>query len=393
MNDVWMPAALWMGMALAAGMVSARTGVSVALVEIVVGVLAGNVLHVTVQPWMDVLAGFGSVLLTFLAGAEIDPVSLRRHGRVSVTIGAVSFLLPFAGGLLYTCFVAGWSFPAAKLAGIALSTTSVAVVYAVMVETGLNQTDLGKAILAACFVTDLGTVLALGILFSGFTLWMCGLLSAILVGMWGIPKGLQRILLRRAHRPEVVGKGLMAILFVFGALAMVAGSEPVLPAYLIGLALAGVLQRHPHTVVHLRTMTFTVLTPFYFLKAGLYVSLPAMWHHLGWILALFAVKMVTKALGVRPLASWFGYPAKTANYTTAMMATGLTFGTISSLYGLNHHIITEAQYTALVTVVILSALIPTFVAQVFFFPGKRASEITDKPAVPAVSPGTPDGGA
>ena len=56
------------------------------------------------------------------------------------------------------------------LAGVALSTTSVAVVYAVMIETGLNKTEYGKTVLAACFINDLGTVLALGFIFAPFTL-------------------------------------------------------------------------------------------------------------------------------------------------------------------------------------------------------------------------------
>jgi Kef-type K+ transport system membrane component KefB len=57
-----------------------------------------------------------------------------------------------------------------------------------------------------------------------------------------------------------------------------------------------------------------------------------------------------------------------ANYTTLLMATGLTFGTISALFGLQNKIIDEKQYTILVTVVILSAFVPTLIAQKFFQP-------------------------
>ena len=60
----------------------------------------------------------------------------------------------------------GWPWPEAQIAGIALSTTSVAVVCAVMVETGYNRTELGKIILAACFINDIGTALALGLVFA-----------------------------------------------------------------------------------------------------------------------------------------------------------------------------------------------------------------------------------
>jgi Kef-type K+ transport system membrane component KefB len=184
MENIWFIAATWMGMALIASFISIRIGISVALVEILLGVIGGNYLHFQTTPWIDFLASFGSVLLTFLAGAEIDPASFRKHLGPSLTMGAVSFFAPFIGALAFTYFVVHWDLHAAEIAGIALSTTSVAVVYAVMVETGLNETELGKLILAACFVTDFGTVLALGVLFASFNLWMLLFLVILVVVLW-----------------------------------------------------------------------------------------------------------------------------------------------------------------------------------------------------------------
>lgn len=156
MENVWLIAALWMAAALLASLISVRIGVSVALVEIAVGVVGGNVLHIQTNDWINVLAGFGSILLTFLAGAEIDPTFLRKHLKPSLAIGAVGFFLPFLGAFAFAYTVPHWTLHAAEIAGIALSTTSVAVVYAVMVETGLNKAEVGKLILAACFVNDFG---------------------------------------------------------------------------------------------------------------------------------------------------------------------------------------------------------------------------------------------
>ena len=162
----WLIAAVWVGLAFAASIISIRTAVSVALVEILVGVLAGNYLHIAPTEWITFVAGFGSILLTFMAGAEVEPDVLRKYLKESLGIGFVSFLLPFLGAWAYCYHVAHWDPQAALIGGVALSTTSVAVVYAVMVETGLNETVLGKIILAACFITDLGTVLALGVFFA-----------------------------------------------------------------------------------------------------------------------------------------------------------------------------------------------------------------------------------
>ena len=188
MENVWFIASAWMGLALLASLISIRLGISVALAEIFVGVLGGNFLGFHTTPWIDFLATFGSGLLTFLAGAEIDPESSKRHLTPSLLIGSVGFFFPFVGAAAFAYFVAGWDLRAAEIAGIALSTTSVAVVYAVMVETGLNDADLGKLILAACFVNDLGTVLALGVLFASFNVWMVVFVAVTAVILWHLPR-------------------------------------------------------------------------------------------------------------------------------------------------------------------------------------------------------------
>ena len=293
MDNVYFTAAAWMGLALIASLVSIRIGISVALVEIFLGVLAGNFAGLHTTPWIDFLAMFGSGLLTFLAGAEIDPDSLRRHLRVSVTVGFVSFAAPFAAAFAFAYFVAGWDLQAAQIAGVALSTTSVAVVYAVMIESGLSDNDLGKTILAACFVTDLGTVVALGVLFADFNPLLLVFIAAMGIALWQMPRATRWFLVHvpgRVSEPEI--KFLFFILFLLGGLAQVAKSEAVLPAYLVGLAVAGVFVRDRVLVHRMRSIAFSLLTPFYFIKAGLFVALPAVVGGAGLILALLAVILV-----------------------------------------------------------------------------------------------------
>jgi Kef-type K+ transport system membrane component KefB len=161
------------------------------------------------------------------------------------------------------------------------------------------------------------------------------------------------------------------VLFFLGGLATTAKSEAVLPAYLVGLVVAGVFLRDKTLVNRMRSIAFAMFTPFYFLKAGLYVSLPALWVSLGIIGLLLSLKLVTKLIGVWPFARIAKMRTREANYTTLLMATGLTFGTISALFGLNNGIIDQSQYTILVTVVILSAIVPTMIAQQFFQPTEQ----------------------
>lgn len=369
-TNVWFIAAAWMLLAFLASVISIRTGISVALLEIGIGILAGNFAGFHATEWISFLATFGAGLLTFLAGAEIDPASLRTHLTAALVIGVVSFLVPFAAALAFAYGVAGWTYEASLICGIALSTTSVAVVYAVMVETGLSSTDIGKMILAACFVTDFGTVLALGGFFADFNRWMLVFIAVLAVVLRFLPR-LTRLIIRsfgeaRVSEPEV--KFLFLVLFFLGGLATTAHSEAVLPAYLVGLVVAGVFLRDRILVNRMRSIAFTMLTPFYFIKAGLYVALPAVVGSAGLIAALLALKLVTKLLGVWPLARACKLERREATYTSLLMATGLTFGTISALFGLENHLIDQTQYTVLVTVVIGSAVVPTLVAQTFFAP-------------------------
>jgi Kef-type K+ transport system membrane component KefB len=371
--NIYYVAAIWLGMALLASVVSIWIAVPAALVEIVIGALAGNIpgisQHVTQTGIVTFLASMGSLVLTFLAGAEIDPVSLRGHWKASLSIGAVSFALPFLAAFGFCGLVLGWHLHAAEIGGIALSTTSVAVVYAVMVETGLNRTDLGKLILAACFVTDLGTVLALGALFATYSWLLIVFVAVSAVTVLLLPRLVRLAISRFGHRvsePEI--KLLLVVLFGLGGLATQAGSEAVLPAYVAGLVVAGVFLHDRVLMDRLRSIAFALLTPFFFLRAGTLISAPVLISGAGVIAVLLLLKLAAKMIGVWPAAAMFKLPRQERTYTTLLMATGLTFGSIAALFGLTHGLINRTQYTELVTVVILSAFVPTLIAQQLFQP-------------------------
>ena len=255
------------------------------------------------------------------------------------------------------------------LAGVAMSTTSVAVVYAVMIEFGFNTTDYGKTVLAACFITDLGTVVALGLIFAPFTIKTLIFLVVGVLVFAVLPWLTPRFFKRYGNRPsELETKFLLFCLLGMGALAGWADSEAVLPAYLIGMVLAGTVGKDHALVRRLRTLTFGLLTPFYFIRAGSFVSIPALVAAPAAFIFFLVVKIATKIVGVYPVTKIFGSPNKEAMYTTLLMSTGLTFGTISSLFGLSHGIIDQAQYSALVAAVIGSAVIPTVIANAFYLP-------------------------
>lgn len=377
MDQVWFVAALWLLLALIAVVVAHWLKVSTALSEIVVGVvaqlaigaLAGGEALGAKAPWITFLAGTGAVVLTFLAGAELDPDVFRAKWKESTAVGLVGFLGPFLGAALVAHYVVGWGWRPSWLAGVALSTTSVAVVYAVMLELGFNQTIYGKTILAACFINDLGTVLALGLIFSPFTTKTVVFVGVSAVSFLVLPFITSWFFQRHGGRvSELETKYLLFLLFGLGGVAVWSGSEAVLPAYIVGMVLAGTVGRDHLLIRRLRTLTFGLLTPFYFIRAGSLVSVPVLVAAPLVFVALFLAKMGSKLIGLLPTVRAFGHEGHQGIYYSLMMSTGLTFGTISALFGLNHGIIDQNQYSHLVATVIGSAVIPTAIANARFMP-------------------------
>ena len=377
MEQVWFVAALWLLLALIAVLVANWLRVSTALSEIVVGTVAQLAIGALVggealgakAPWITFLAGTGAIVLTFLAGAELDPDVFRAKWKESSAVGLVGFFGPFFGAALVAHYILHWAWRPSWLAGVALSTTSVAVVYAVMLELGFNRTTYGKAILAACFINDLGTVLALGLIFSPFTRKTLIFVGSSIVLFLILPSITSWFFERYGGRvSELETKYLLFLLFGLGSLAVWSGSEAVLPAYIIGMVLAGTVGKDHLLIRRLRNLTFGLLTPFYFIRAGSFVSIPVLIAAPLVFVTLFFTKMITKLAGVLPTVRAFGYSGHDGIYYSLMMSTGLTFGTISALFGLNHGIIDQGQYSQLVATVIASAVIPTAIANARFMP-------------------------
>jgi len=250
-----------------------------------------------------------------------------------------------------------------------------------MVETGFNNTEIGKIILAACFINDIGTVLALGLVFANYNFWLVGFAAATVFALLLLPRVTPWFFVRlgsRVSEPHI--KFVLLILFVLGGLANTAKSEAVLPAYLIGMALAPVFLADRELMHRTRVIAFT---PFYFLKAGSLVRADVIVDAAGLIVIYLAVKMITKFVGIL----LFRFQRREGMYTTLMMSTGLTFGSISALFGLTNHIIDERQYTILLTAVIGSAVVPTLIAQRWFQPAFKPLVPTSASAVPVSAEG------
>jgi Kef-type K+ transport system membrane component KefB len=355
---------------LLASIISVELGVTVALVELTLGLVAGNVFDLHSQGWLDFIAKFASIVLTFLAGMEVDPDNMRHRAKATLAIGVASFAGPFATTALVSYFALDWTLKASLIAGTALSTTSLAVVYAVLVERGLTTTNVGKLLMSATFVTDLCTALALSAIFIKPNVWFPVFLAVSLALIVALPRIAPPFFERYGDRviePEI--KLVFVALFVLMVLADASNGHAVLPAFILGLVMSRHYAQHREEQQRLRVVAFAFLTPFFFLKGGLNVSLHAVVANLGLLGALLLAKMLPKVAFIYPLARR-AIPSH-ATFTTLLMSTGLTFGTISSIYGLTSGIIDETQFSLLITVVVLSAVVPTAIAERWFLPPRH----------------------
>ncbi len=370
-------AAVLAAVVLIASVVSVELGVTVALVELTLGVAAGNLFHLQTQEWLDFIAKFGSIVLTFLAGMEVDPTYMRRRLGASLGIGVVSFIGPFVVASTIAYLALDWSTRASLIAGTALSTTSLAVVYAVLVERGLTDTSIGKLLMSATFVTDLCTALALSAIFIKPNLWFPVFLAVSLLLIVVLPRVAPWFFGRfgdRVIEPEI--KLVFLCLLVLMVLADESNGHAVLPAFVLGLVMSRHYQEHREEQKRLRVVAFALLTPFFFIKGGMNVSLGAVTRNLGLLAVLLAAKMLPKIGFIYPLAR--RADRRHATFTTLLMSTGLTFGTISSLYGLNAGIINKTQFSLLVSVVVLSAVVPTAIAERWFLPDAEREQRIDR---------------
>jgi Kef-type K+ transport system membrane component KefB len=350
-------------------LISLRLGLAVAIIEIILGAIFGNLGFLYTTDWMTLVATFGGILLTFMAGTEIDTKIMREKYKESFLIGFFSFLTPLIGAFLYTYFIAGWNLPAALIAGIALSTTSLAVVYSVLMETENLDSDLIKTILAATFVTDMSTALALSVIFIKPDLYTLLFIGVSIIVIILAAKYSERIFQHNKLKGKVIEpeiKYIFVLLVIFMYFAAIGNGQAVLPAFVLGLLMSKQLSQVKQLMVRMRTVAYAVITPIFFIVGGLKISFPLIIGALSLFIILFVIKIAAKFIGVYFFAN--KYIKNGSTYTTLLMSTGLTFGTIATLLGFNAGYINQTQYSVLIGVVIASAVIPTFIATKWFLP-------------------------
>jgi Kef-type K+ transport system membrane component KefB len=359
------------GLIFVSSLISLATGLSVAIIEILSGIFAGA-LGIRPEAWMMYIAGMGGIILTFLAGTETDMALLKEKAKESFVIGSFSFLVPFLGIFAFTYYVIRWDLYASLIAATAFSETSLAVVYSVLVETGLVKKKIGKLIMASTFITNMGTALALSILFIKPTLYTLVFVLVSVIVIYFATQFSHLIfenpkLKNKVIEPEI--KYIFVLLLIFIYFANLGAGQAILPTFLLGLFMSGHFSETAgarNVKTRLRTVAFAFITPIFFIVGGLRISLPAILSSLNIFVIFFALRLALKFIGVNLFAG--KYIPHGRNFTTLLLSTGLTFGAIATIFGLNMGLINNEQFSVLLGTIVASSVIPTVLAQKWFMP-------------------------
>lgn len=359
-------------MIILSSLISLRLSISVSIIEILIGVIAGNLGLIHPESWMLLIASFGGVLLTFLAGTEVDTDLLKNKLKESLFIGISSFIVPFICIFLVSYFIIRWNLNISLLTATALSETSIAVVYSVLVEKGLCDYEIGKILMAATFITNLCTVVALSILFVDFTIYTAlfyVLCIVILVISWKYSDSILENKYFKDKINEVEIKYVFVLLLAFIFLANFGGGQAIFPAFILGVLLSKALKENPgeqKSKTRLKTVAFAIITPIFFIVGGMKVSIPLIMGSIGIFILILITRQVAKFIGIYSVSKH--YVNENKMYTTLMMSTGLTFGLVAAVYGLNQGLITQTVYSLITGILVVSAILPSFIAEKWYSP-------------------------
>ena len=348
-----------------AGIIGIRSGISTPILEVTAGIILGNFLGVGIEPWLDFLGTFGGLALTFLAGTEIDLTMLgNKMKKQSITLGTIAFIVPLFAEMLFLKAVTDWSLLAILAIGLALTATAVAVVYTLLLETGFLETHVSRLILATVFVNDFLTLVGINLIAHEFNQYTIIFFLTIILIIFSLPKLLEYLVHNYGKRSaEIELRFVFAVLLAISFLADAGRMQAIFGAFILGLVFSHSIHSYQDILPTLRSITFSLLSPAFFIRAGLLISLPAVMQNLVLIMGLLAVKILSKFLGTYPLCKrWI---PEAPVFSTMLFSTGLTIGIITLTFGKSAGYLNQAQFSIAMISVIMSALIPTIIARKF----------------------------
>jgi Kef-type K+ transport system membrane component KefB len=347
-----------------AGIIGTRVKISSSIIEVAMGIILANVLLVKIESWLEFLATFGGLTLTFLAGAEVESALLKRKAKESGIIGSLAFIAPLMGEIVFLSLITDWTWQTKFAMSLALTTTSIAVVYAVLTEYEMMRAPFARTIIAVTFVNDILTIIGISFIEPSFNIITPIFLLTLLALVFVVPKLLNNLILKHGKRAvEIELRFIFAAILLISFFADEAKMHAVFGAFVLGLIFANSIQKYQEVMGKMRTVTFSILSPAFFIRAGMLISAGAMIQSIALIGGLLAVKLLTKFAGCYLVCKkWI---PEAPEFSTLLFSTGLTVGTITATIGRDLGFLNETQFSVTTIAVILSAVIPAVIAKKF----------------------------
>lgn len=354
-----------------ASMISIKWGISISIVEIVLGIVAGNLGLLEPESWIIYVAGLGGMVLTFLAGTEIDIDVMRKNLSECIGIGVGSFLISFVLVFIACNYLLNWPLKSALLVATALSETSIAIVYSIILDMEFSGRKIGTILMGSTFITNICTATALSVLFMrpGYET-LIFIIASILILLFSYKYSNtlfeSKTFSMTSNELELKYIFLLIVLLIF--FAALGGGQALLPVFILGTILS---KPFSHTnkndmLQRLQTVAFSIITPIFFIVGGAKVSIPVIIGSIGIFLLIFIIRQVGKFIGVYTIVR--ATLSRYHMYVTLIMSTGLTFGLVAAAYGLNNNLISTNIYSILTGVLVLSAIIPSIIGNKYFAP-------------------------
>ncbi len=337
-----------------AGVLSFELGVSTSILEIVAGIIARSIFGITNLDEINVLAHLGVVSLMYAAGLEIDLDLLRKYLKSSFAIGFSSFFTPFVIIFFTSILVFELWVWQAMLVAIALSTTSLAIVYPVLLESG-PLSPLRKNILCAAMVTDLFSMIALSLFFSDFGGYTIALI--IFLGLLTVFVPLLGSKIFKHYKGNTVELEFRMVLVLILGLTIIskeAGIEAAIIAFMAGMITSGIVVNHHDLQEKFKFFVFGFLAPVFFFSVGLSVSFIDIIQNIPFLVFFFIVCFIGKYVGTYIPAKKY-IPGK-EGFISLLFNSRLSLGIIAATFGYETGILPRNIYAPVIGIIMLAAV-------------------------------------
>jgi len=341
------------------GFVCLEFFIPIAIGEFIAGIVGELIFGVSRTPWLEFLSELGLISLMFLAGFEIDLPTLRRNKYRSVVVGGISFFTPFA--LIYLlCTFLGISFVSSVLMGIALSTTSLAIVFPILREKGLLEEESGQLFLASAMVVDVISMLMISLVFYHFSIMSILILVLVILALFFIKKMVFPIFERyKGNRSEFELKFLLLIILAFAFLSQGAGMHEAVISFILGILFSDIDPEHEVIIDKLNSVVFSLLAPVFFFQAGTMIQIGKINFYVAGLFIIFlSLSVIGKFAGTYlPLRL---FSSKIPEYAGIIFNYRLSFGLITAIYGFKKGRINSEMLNVILLCILCSSLLATY---------------------------------